>query len=171
MNSLDPKRHLKVIIIDPEGNVFPYYVDDFDLKHNDLSHFTIFEHIGKQEKRIPKKILRQVRKAAHENLYLDIINVFHRFNYSIFLDTTNYNNYHDKKLHTGNWLMSHAFSKLSLLQQRSFAQLFKMMPENVLEGEGISYAEVNVDYLNQGKIVHTDRNEYIGVLKNEKKMK
>lgn len=178
MERLDKERHLKLIIITDDGIPYVYYEDylgDEETPDN-VRHFQIIQKITKKgnEQVLPNKIARKVRKAAY-NSYSEAIKTFHDFNYSIFLDLTNYSNYHNVKLHSGIWLMPCEFDKLSKSAQKTFLSLLPKMGMGQVDLQNakteIGYSEIKVEYSDNNYVERMDILSYVGIEQNVKRIK
>lgn len=188
MERLDKERHLKLIIITDDGIPYVYYEDYLGNEEtpDNVRHFQIIQKIVKKgnEQVLPNKVARAVRMAAH-NSYPEAIETFHDFNYSIFLDTTHYENYHNEKLHTGVWLMPGEFDKLSKGAQKTFLSLLPKMGMGQVDLQSdqteIGYSEIyaeykddleiNIEHSNKDNVKHFDILSYVGIEPNVKRIK
>ena len=116
---MNTEKRLKLIMIAPEKEVTPIYIEDFqDLEEYEDHYHYIQRYLHKMCGN------RKLRKEGHKLPYLDLLATFRKYNYCIFLDTTNYDNYHAKKIHEGILCLP---NELSSFQKDILQQLYPML--------------------------------------------
>lgn len=132
MAYINQNKNLKLLIIEPNGNVICSYVEIGEKKvHREVLFETIKEKMS-HNKRIMKKLYKK------EGIGMELINLVLDNDNILMYDTTNYANYTKYKDHTGIIMLPKIPHALPLTQKILLLKTLKELPLNL---EGIKYDE------------------------------
>lgn len=158
LNTIDNfDKNLKALIINENGDTFPFYDDDYKIDENGrhIEHYEILS-----EAVIEYLNDENLINDCKDYLYtaFELIKEVVNHNYIVIYDTTNYNNYHKGKNHDGNIFLPSTPNELSYNQKQVLISLYKEMPINnnikYLEDEKTNYVlydSLNCGYLNEDR--------------------
>lgn len=131
MKLINQTKNLKLILITPNGEIIVHYDKDFcdeSGKPYDLHYQVLYETIKKDLKSY-KKLVKKAEKLQGQNM--DLIHLMLDFDFCLFYDTTNYQNYRPYKDHSGLLMLPKEPSRLLDQQQVSLLRLMKEMKMNL----------------------------------------
>ncbi len=134
------REKLKLLIIDPLGKETAYYLEDIntwpmerrkalfkasslDFKKMNMEEVDQLKHSGFILDFVSHN--PQLKKLTKKSGYMDILKKLENLNYLIFLDTTNYQNYHEGKEHDGLIILPLEWNLLQMRTLLSHDTLFK----------------------------------------------
>lgn len=138
------REKLKLLIIDPLGKETFYYLEDIntwpmerrkalfkasslDFKKMNMEEVDQLKHSGFILDFVSHN--PQLKKLSKKSGYMDILKKLENLNYLVFLDTTNYQNYHGEKEHDGLIILP---LECNLLQMRSLLSHDSLFEKNYL---------------------------------------
>ena len=125
MAYINQDKNLKLFIIEPNGNVICTYDGEFDGK----LHYEVLLETIKNKLAYNKKLVKKADKKAGANM--ELIRLMLDNGYILMYDTTNYNNYHKYKDHTGIIMLPKKPNSLVVKQKISLLKLLKELPLNL----------------------------------------
>lgn len=136
------KEQLKLLMISPEGEVEKIYLEDYpnmteEEKYKHLIFLDFYLH-----KRCKN---RSLRKEAHPKDYPGKLKTLQEYNYTVFLDTTNYSNYHSGKKHDGILLLPSVMSEITKEKLKALYPLFMEYHQPI----SVGYLKLNPEELKQ----------------------
>ena len=132
MAYINQNKNLKLLIIEPNGNVICSYVEKGEKKPHRKALFETLKEKLSHNKRIMKKLHKK------EGIGMELINLVLDNDNILMYDTTNYGDYTKYKDHTGMIMLPKIPNDLPLKQKISLLKLLKELPLNL---ERIKYDE------------------------------